>query len=87
MAIGSWRKAKPGELFFGGKGVLIPNGKKQTQQQTESLSPSAESPNVATATPSVSAPLSREERNRAFKKAVLENLNRNVLAEQEKYKK
>lgn len=27
MVIGSWRKAKPGEMFFDGKGVLIPYGR------------------------------------------------------------
>jgi hypothetical protein len=64
--------------MFGGKGVLIPYGKKQTQKETESQPPSAESKSVPTVAPSASVPPSREERNRAFKKAILENLNRNA---------
>lgn len=79
MAIRSWRKSKPDELFFGGKGVLIPYGKKQTQKETESQPPSAESQSVSTLAPLASGSPSREERNRAFKKAILENLNRNAI--------
>lgn len=74
----SWRIAKP-RTMFGGKGVLIPYGKKQTQKETESQPPSAESQSVSTVAPSASVLPSREERNRAFAKAILENLNRNTI--------
>ncbi|HMN15410.1 MAG TPA: hypothetical protein PKD55_24095 [Bellilinea sp.] len=78
----SWKKAKPGTML-GGKGILIPyKPNLEVQVPAKSQQPTAESPSASIAEPSASKPLSFKERNDRYMKALTDNLNRNVLAEQ-----